>query len=157
MRIWSRAVWLASASVAGAAIVVACSNNAVGVQACRQIETARCEAAPACAASFTLSSQPVPDGDPVAACVRYYNDACLHGMATSVAPSNIQVNQCVAVIAAAGKAAATERDSGAACTTVAYPQNSAACAFLIPIDSGTPAVADAASDDAGSVAEDAGD
>ena len=76
----------------------------------------------------------------MAACVRYYNDACLHGLETSVAPSNVAVNQCVAAIQAAGKAAA-KGDAGA-CATIVSPQNVAACAFLTPVDSGTPAVAD---------------
>ncbi len=150
MRIWSSLGWFALAAAVAAPLGAACSNGAVGVQACRQIETARCEVASACPSSFDLHL-PVPDGDPVAACVRYYNDACMHGLVTTVAPSSAQTNACTAAIAAAGKAAASERDAGADCARVADPAlNLVACAFLIPPDAGTP---DAASDDAG---EDAG-
>ena len=132
MRIWSSVAWIASASAIGAAVIAACGNGAVGVQYCRQIQTARCEAAPACPSYFNLS-EPVPDGDPVAACVRYYNDQCLHGLVTTVTPSSVEVNQCVAAIVAAGKAAATERDASVQCQFVANPWNprfSTACVFL---------------------------
>ena len=146
MRIWSHLVALGLASAMGAAAAVACGNGAVGVQACRDIEAARCEAAQFCPQSLgeaegTDLSSPVPIGDPVAACVRYYNDACLHGLETSASPSNVAVNQCVSAIQAAGKAA-SKGDAGA-CTTVVAPQNASPCAFLVPIDAGTPAVVDA--------------
>ena len=160
MRIWAQMghmtrLALSFVSALGAA-AAACGNGAVGVQACRDIETARCESAPSCPASLpagegTDLSSPVPTGDPVAACVRYYNDACLHGLETSVAPSNVAVNACVSAIQAAGKAAA--KGNTAACATIVSPQNVAACAFLIPIDAGTPAVADAAATSADAATE----
>jgi hypothetical protein len=159
MRTWSGVIshvfGLALVSSIGAAAAVACGNGAVGVQACRSIETARCEAAPACPSSLPAGegidlSNPIPaGGDPVAACVRYYDDACLHGLETSVAPSNVAVNDCVAAIQAAGAAAA--KGNKLACTTVVSPEkNAAACSFLIPVDAGTSAVADAADAGTGS-------
>jgi hypothetical protein len=151
MRIWRGVAWVALASAMAATVAVACSNGAVGVQACRQIETARCEAAPGCPS--LLAPTPVADGDPVAACVRFYNDACLHGLVTPATPSNAEVNACVAGINAAGKMAATERDaSAAACAFLASPWTqttgvtapwSAACAFL---DAGVVATVDAGED-----------
>jgi hypothetical protein len=152
MRTWAHLTRLALASLmVGGAAAVACGNGAVGVQACRDIEAARCEAAPSCPASLpagegTDLASPVPTGDPVAACVRYYNDACLHGLATSVAPSTVAVNDCVSAIQAAGKAAA--KGNTAACATIVSPQNVAACAFLIPVDAGTTADSAATSADA---------
>ncbi len=161
MRIWSGLAWVALVSAAGAAAAVACSNDAVGVQACRQIETARCEAAPACPGAFpSFTTQPVPDGDPVAACVRYYNDACLHGIVTTVAPSNVAVSQCVTAINAAGKQAASERDASAACAFLGSPwsgpaaaawnaADTTACEFVtadagvVVVDAGTDAGEDA--------------
>jgi hypothetical protein len=138
-------IGLALASSIGA-LAAGCGNSAVGVQACRSIETARCEAAPACPASLPpgegidLSSPPVAGGDPVAACVRYYDDACLHGLVTSVAPSNADVSDCVSAIQAAGNAAKT---NPSACKIVVSPdKNAPACSFLIPVDAGT-TVADA--------------
>jgi hypothetical protein len=154
MRIWSGLVWVALVSALGAAAAVACGNDAVGVQACRQIETARCEVAPSCPTQFpTFATVPVPDGDPVTACVRYYNDACLHGIVTTVAPSQLSVNQCVAEIQAIGKIAATARDAGAACTLLLDPWATPACDF-VTADAGVVIVPDAASEDAG---EDAAD
>jgi hypothetical protein len=150
MRFWSSFGWIALASAMGVPLGAACSNGAVGVQACRQIETARCEAAPACPMYFDLS-QPVPDGDPVAACVRYYNDECLHGLVTSVAPSSAEVNQCAAAITAAGKAAAVARDAGPECALVANPATNLAsvCSWLTPIDAGTPDAGEDSGNDAG--------
>ena len=60
MRLWSHLAWVAVIGTIGAAAAVACSNDAVGVQACRQIETVRCEAAPACPSSFDLSLPVLP-------------------------------------------------------------------------------------------------
>jgi hypothetical protein len=150
MRIPAGIYWIAIAFVAavGGAVAVACSNDAVGVQACRQIETARCEAAPGCPSGPFNLEQPVPAGDPVAACVRYYNDACLHGIITTVTPGSAAVNTCVAAIVAAGKAAAAQKNSVAACRVIEQPWNTAyttACEFLTA-DAGTPVVVDAGED-----------
>lgn len=152
-RTWNGLAWLALVGSIGAATAVACGTGAVGVQACREIETARCEAAPACPASLPQGegidlTNPIPaGGDPVAACVRYYNDACLHGLETSVAPSNVAVSDCVAAIQAAGAAA---KKDASACTTVVAPQTVSACAFLYPIDAGP---VDSGPADAGSAAD----
>lgn len=128
-------------AVATAAIAVACSSGAVDSQACLNIETARCQAAPAC--SDIDLGQPVHNDSDVAACIRFYQVQCLHGLVTPTAPSGGQVSVCVAAIAAAGKAAA-KGDAGA-CDTIVNPQDNLACAFLNPPDAGVP---DSASDDA---------
>jgi hypothetical protein len=131
--------WFAASAATGALVVVACSSGAVDPQACVAIETARCQVAPACPANFNLQS-PVPDGDPVAACVRYYQIECLHGLATSVAPSSNDVNACVQAILKAGPAATLAREAGddasAPCGLIANPQNYPVCTFLNPVDAG---------------------
>lgn len=47
---------------------VSCGTDAQNVDACRQIESARCEVAPACSAGFDVDR-----------CKRFYNDECLVG------------------------------------------------------------------------------
>jgi hypothetical protein len=130
------------------ALAPACGTSAVGVQACRSIETARCEAAPACKLAL---SPPVYIGDAVTACVRFYDDQCLHGLVTTLTPTTLEVNQCVAAINAAGAAAA--KGNLAFCGTVSEPgQNLTACGFLNPVDAGEDSGTDAgqdADDDAG--------
>jgi hypothetical protein len=119
-------------AVAGVvAIFAACGTDAVGIQQCRDIESARCMRATACKIDL---SQPLHEGSDVDSCIRFYNDQCLHGLVTSVTPGTTQVNACIAAI-----------NSGN-CDFVLNPQDSPACTFLIPLpDAGTDA-ADASED-----------
>jgi hypothetical protein len=132
---------------AAAALAIACGTSAVDTTACRQIETARCQAAVAPVCAINLS-EPVHSDNDVTACIRYYDTQCLHGLVTTTVPGNVSVNDCVAAIGAAGQAA-TQGDAGA-CLVITNPETSPACGFLVPPDAGTPAVdaSDAASDDA---------
>jgi hypothetical protein len=108
---------------------VGCGTDAVGVQACRNIETARCNHAAACGVSL---DQPLHSGSDATSCIRFYNDACLHGLASNNDPGAPKVQACVDAI-----------NSGD-CATVKAPETNVACAFLIPP---APApVVDAASD-----------
>jgi hypothetical protein len=101
----------------------ACDPSIVGIDACRQIEQARCESAPACGIDL---AQPVHRGDTpadaVAACTRYYKDACLHGLSTTVEPQANAVQSCVDVIV----------DPKTSCDVVRNPQIHPSCAFLTP-------------------------
>jgi hypothetical protein len=108
---------------------------------CKSIETARCEVAPSCPGHFNLQN-PTPSGDPVEACIRYYDVECLHGLTTSVEPSNAEVSACVSEIHRLGDAAnAKGVDAAVPCGLLATPQDIPQCSFLNP-----PA---AASEDAG--------
>ncbi len=102
---------------------IACGKDAVGVDACRQIETARCENANSCGIDLT---HPTHRGDSpgldVGACKRYYDDACLHGFVASEDPGPAKVQDCVNVI----------NDPNTSCEIVLAPEKSPACAFLIP-------------------------
>jgi len=104
--------------------VVACGKDPVGVDACRQIETARCENANSCGIDLSM---PVHRGDSpaldVGACKRYYQDACLHGFVASEDPGSVKVQECVNVI----------NDPNTSCDIVRAPEKSPACAFLIPV------------------------
>jgi hypothetical protein len=142
--------WLALAPGVAAAIVVACGTSANDVPACKQIETARCQAAASCPSVFDLSS-PTPDGNGVSACIRFYDDQCLHGLVTTAVPLTTAVNGCVAAITKAGQEAAASVDAAAPCDLVANPQNYPACTFLNPIDAGEDAA------DAATTSEDASD
>ena len=78
-----------------------CGSDAVGVDACRAIETARCEAATAC--GFT--------DEKVQSCTLFSRDECLHGVENADAgePAATSVDACVAAVnatAACAKAGA---------------------------------------------------
>jgi hypothetical protein len=78
-----------------------CGSNAVGVDECRTIETARCEAATACGFA----------ADKVQSCTLFYRDECLHGVENADAgtPAATAVDACVAAVnatAACAKAGA---------------------------------------------------
>jgi hypothetical protein len=140
---------LALPSALGVALLGACGTDASGIDACRQIETARCTQAPACV------GQPVPmscnngqnpldlavpvhrDSD-VSSCIRYYQDACLHGLNGGRVPSPGDLQSCINAINAA--------PGNDDCQTVVCPEQNAACSFLLPtppVDAGVDA-ADAA-------------
>jgi hypothetical protein len=142
------AATLLSTLVSGAVIglFAACSSSATGVDACKSIEEARCRNAPACGIAL---DQPVSrDGREVDSCIRFYDDACNHGLASKANPSSADVSACVKAI------------NTGACSVVLSPETDPACAFLVPVevDSGDTDVeaGDAEAGDA-SDASDAGD
>jgi hypothetical protein len=118
-----------------------CGTDAVGVETCRDIEYARCEAAPNCPKLFDI-----PDVD---ACKRFYRDQCLHGLAASHEPGAPKVRACVDAIRQAGRCAARDETLAACgslhdestgakntCDVIQAPERLDACAFLMP-DPGT--------------------
>jgi hypothetical protein len=117
--------------------VVACGTDPVGVESCRRIEQARCENGPTCGVNL---STPVNRGDnkpelAVAACIRYYDDACQHGLVAPTDPGPVQVDACVNAI------------NTGDCSVVLKPESSPACAFLVPpAPPATAAPADAAAE-----------
>jgi len=118
-----------------AALAFACGTEAVGVDACRTIENARCRRAPACGVDL---SRPVREtGDDVQSCIRYYRDACLHGLASRNDPGALAVDACAAAIGTGP------------CTVVLAPETDPACSFLIPPPPAPPAAEAAAPVDAG--------
>jgi hypothetical protein len=110
--------------------MVACGTDPVGVESCRKIEHARCENAPACGIDL---SRPVHRGDSpekdVTACIRYYDDACLHGLAIPNDPGSIAVDACVDAI------------NNGDCSVVKKPESHPACGFLAPQPPPAPAPA----------------
>ena len=126
-------------SLAGA---FACGTEPVGVDACRQIEGARCENAKSCGIDLSKpvhrQDAPTPDErdqQDVGACKRFYEDACLHGLVTTVDPGAVQTQACVNAIN-------TTQD----CDVVKNPEKSPACAFLLPPAAPAATTADAATD-----------
>jgi len=124
---------------------VACGTEPVGVDACRRIERVRCESAPACGIDLRapLHSGDKPEND-VAACIRYYDDQCLHGLAVSKEPSARDVDACVNAIITGD------------CSVVKAPETDEACKFLAPPPP-APAPATDASDAASEAEADASD
>ncbi|NUP10374.1 MAG: hypothetical protein HOW73_30355 [Polyangiaceae bacterium] len=98
-RVRALGVALAALALSPFALVPACSTGAVGIDACRQIESARCEAAPACEngdPSFGIATEEQVDN-----CKVFYNDHCLVGLEnTEAEPVQDDVNDCVAAVQA---------------------------------------------------------
>ena len=122
----------------------ACDTSAVGVESCRQIEYARCNAAVHCPNIYTIS-------DPTA-CRRFYRDHCLHGLPLAQDPGAAAVNPCVNAINAIATCAeekggttalnqcdrpsnptAQELNSTApVCDLIRDPETISQCSFLNP-------------------------
>ncbi|MFO7180459.1 MAG: hypothetical protein DIU78_017295 [Pseudomonadota bacterium] len=108
-----------------------CGTDAVGIEACRRIERARCDAAVSC--GF------VDDGD---ACKRFYRDHCLHGLGRP-APDATSLDRCVQTIERASACARSNPEATAGecadppssadldvCALVRSPERAPECAFL---------------------------
>jgi hypothetical protein len=121
-------------AVATAPLAAACGTDAVGVDACRQIESARCQQAPGC----NISLQPPyhQTGTDVDACIRFYDSACLHGLASGNDPGQTALNACVKAI----------QNNG--CSVVQAPETDPACSFLVPAgeDASSASTPDASTD-----------
>ena len=139
--------WLSLPALGGLAVVLAggCSTGAVGVDACKKIEEARCRQAASCP-SIDLDRPYAASGSSVDACIRYYDIDCLHGLAIGSEPTDSQVGGCVSAI---------QKDG---CSVVAKPESDPACTWLVPASS-TEAGSDDATDgaDAADGADDGGD
>ena len=83
----------------------------MGIEACRAIQNARCEAGVPC--------DIIAD---VAACKRFSRDNCLHGLATVTSPSTDELNACTGAITTAGETLD--------CDVVQEPQGTVECDFL---------------------------
>src|ERR1041385_6281346 len=132
---WVRPVLVSLFGVAvGAA---ACGTSAVGVEDCRSIEQARCQAARGC--NFGIDSSSDED-----VCQRFARDNCLHGVVVQ-APTTGAVTDCVSSINAVGVCATKNKSElGSACTTmragtkstatvcdlIQNPEQISACNFL---------------------------
>ena len=122
--------------------LVACATEAVGVDSCRKIEYARCDAASHCPSTFGVV-------DP-SACRRFYRDHCLHGLAVPD-PGSGKLKQCTDAISQLGECAAdangqdadlatceafksTSLDSSitTACGLLSQPEKISTCMFLSP-------------------------
>lgn len=104
-----------------------CSSDAVGVDTCRRIEEARCRTAPSC--GIPLTPPYTREGQEIEGCVRYYRDACLHGLPNSKEPSRTEIDLCLTAI-------------NSSCAAVAKPEAEPACSFLVVVPP-PPAVVDA--------------
>jgi hypothetical protein len=130
-----------------AGLANACGTGAVDVGACKQIEEARCRQAPAC--GIPIEPPYFTSGTDVDACIRFYDDACLHGLVAGD-PGAAAVNACVAAI----QSDTLEKDQ---CGIVRAPQtDQAACGWLVPpASAATDAAADAPTDAAADAVSDA--
>jgi hypothetical protein len=119
-----------------ALLCLSCGTDAHGIETCRSIERARCEAAEACGL--------VED---IAGCQRFARDHCLHGLVTDD-PGPNQVNACVGTLETLARCAKRNgrRSSPGECNAdwinvtesvcelVIEPELAPRCSFLSPPD-----------------------
>ncbi|MRG90649.1 hypothetical protein [Polyangium spumosum] len=103
----------------------ACSTDAVGIEACREIETARCEALPACGATEAEAAY----------CIDLYRDQCLHGIRSGQEPGSDATARCVEAVGAVAACARAGAASMADCPaepliTGADPVGITPCAII---------------------------
>src|SRR5262245_5278918 len=120
-----RLLFVTSALALGVSSVAACGTDALGTDACRKIEQARCRKGPACPALALQGATGVEE------CTQFARDRCLHGLAVAD-PGPAAVDQCVSAI-----------DKASSCDAVLSPESVPACAFLLPVP---PIVEDAGGD-----------
>jgi hypothetical protein len=137
-------------SVFAVVIYAACGSDATGIDECRQIETARCQAAPACLDTVSLAMPPHVGSD-VDGCINFYNDACLHGLEVAD-PGAPAVAACIKAIQLAGQKA-----PNTSCFTIAHPETNAACSWLVapvtPVDASVDDADDGSTVDAADAAD----
>ena len=125
MRSWL--VLLALALAATPVAIAGCGTDATGVQTCKDVEEARCRAAASCPA-VQITPPYYANGSSVDACIRFYDVACLHGLAVTDPGSSTQkVSDCVNAISLKG-----------ACSVVANPELAPQCSWLIPPNTPAP-------------------
>ncbi|HEX3769637.1 MAG TPA: hypothetical protein VHV30_02175 [Polyangiaceae bacterium] len=130
---WGSALALVLACAAGV-VASGCGTDAVDVDGCRQLEEARCRQAPAC--GIALSVPNYTSGTNVDACILYYDDACLHGLAVGD-PGPSAISACVAAI----ESTSTKNH----CDVVRAPEiDTVDCGWLSPVSSSTTDASDAA-------------
>lgn len=130
-------------SAASAAFsTVGCEGDAVGVDACKQIEQRRCELAPACAGKAGIPE--IKDEVQIENCKDIYRDHCLVGIENAARePTKDQVDGCLAALAATTQCqkdgvaemsgcAGVAVDDGAIspCKAFAAPEHLDACRFI---------------------------
>jgi hypothetical protein len=107
-----------------------CGTDPVNPDGCKEIELARCQAAPACSAFGA-------DFD-VDACERFYRDQCLKGLQTENDPGKPRIDACVRAIQNAGACARDgvtpcnvgTREIPDPCAIISTPENFTECGFL---------------------------
>lgn len=117
-------------------LMPACATDANDVTGCRQLEYARCARAQTCGIDLQT---PLHEGtsiaDGVEACQLFYQDACLHGLLTTVTPTTAQLDGCLNMI----------NNPKSSCNYVVNPQSEPECSWLNPPDAGVDA-SDASTD-----------
>jgi hypothetical protein len=117
---WTFLVFLPAALLVSA-LVWACGTDAIGIDTCKAIQRERCRWVKAC--EINVDTPTVIRRDKgttgVDDCIRFYDDACLHGMAAAD-PGDAAVSACIAAI-----------NSGD-CEIVRHPEIDPACAWIIP-------------------------
>jgi hypothetical protein len=161
LRVAAALVTISVGACFAAATLTSCGTDAIGIESCRDIETARCNAAALCG----LNTQEVTD------CKNFYHDQCLHGIENTLVndggdPPQSETNTCVDAIVKVqgciqmgGKTIADCKvtltvgvdpsvPKKAPCDVLMHEvEDLADCAFVVlPADAGLPDAADAGGD-----------
>jgi hypothetical protein len=121
--------------LASALLPLGCGTDAVGIEDCRSIERARCQAGQHC--SFGIDSTSEEQ-----VCERFARDNCLHGLVVQASTTGAVTN-CVNSINAAGACAAKKtslndctaigevtKASATICDLIQNPEQISSCEFL---------------------------
>lgn len=121
--------------VASAACPLACGSSAIGVEDCRSIERARCQAARGCNVGIDTTADEQT-------CERFARDNCLHGMLVAASTAGA-VTECVHSINVAGACVAKKtaladctgigkvtNAKASVCDVIVNPEQITACEFL---------------------------
>jgi len=136
--------WIAYVGLATVTAYPACATKTVGVEECRQVEDARCEAAPNCPDQFDVTD--------VEQCKLFYRDHCMHGLPVDTPPTGSVLKHCVDAIHDLSKCAATQDGSAAllvnclgvettnpkitkVCKLLAAPESISVCNSFLAADS----------------------
>lgn len=118
-----------------------CNSGATGIDTCRSIETRKCEFLVGCPNVAIASASDVD------ACILFYRDACLHGLADAVEPPPEAVSLCLSAIDQAGScktvslascakppalASGLDTKTVTGCDAMLATEKLADCAFLTP-------------------------
>ena len=122
-------------------VALQCDNGAVGEEACRTLESRRCELAVGCK-QFAIETE-----EDVSACKMFYRDQCEFGVADGKEPDDVELDACMKALDKAeacksattladcdGPAVASNVDPAAtsACFLIECPEYLADCGFLRP-------------------------
>jgi hypothetical protein len=111
---WSATLILTASLPVLAWLAPGCGTDAVGIEACRQVERARCDVAPRC--SGYEGSPAIETDEQVRNCRDFYRDHCLLGLEnTEDVPGQGEIDACVEAIQKTAACRSPQKSTMAEC------------------------------------------